>query len=159
MGRHQFGKSRKNRKVYFCKKQFSMPTIEVKPKVQVTLNEILAAISKLDTREMEAFFNQVGTLLAHRKTSHLSEKEFQLLAEINKGLPPEHRLKYLQLKDKSHRGNLTKAEYKEFLAMSGEIERTGVRRLECLVELSRLRRVELKELMNQLGIKAPLAYG
>jgi len=136
-----------------------MPTIEIKPKVQVTLNEILAAVSKLDSREMEAFFNQVGTLLAHRKTRHLSEKEFQLLAEINKGLPPEHRRKYLKLKDKLRPGNLTEAEYKELSAMSDEIERTGVRRLECLVELSKLRGVELKELMNQLGIKAPLAYG
>lgn len=136
-----------------------MPTIEIKPKVQVALNEILAAVSKLDTREMEAFFNQVGTLLAHRKSSYFSEREFQLLAEINNDLPPEHRCNYLKLQDKLRPGNLTEAEYKELSAMSDEIERTGVRRLKCLVELSKLRGVELKELMNQLGIKAPLAYG
>ncbi len=136
-----------------------MPSIVVKPKVEVNLTDILAGISTLNVRDLEAFFNQVGTLLVQRKTPHLAEREFQLLAEINKGLSPDHRRKYLTLKDKHRVKNLSEAERQELSAMTGEVERAGVRRLECLVELSKLRGVELKDLMNQLGIKAPLAYG
>ncbi|MEZ4963228.1 MAG: hypothetical protein R2830_25630 [Saprospiraceae bacterium] len=136
-----------------------MATIEIKPKVKVGLNEILDGISQLDVKELESFFNRVGTLLAHRKTQHLTESEFQLLSEINKSLPPNHRQRYLKLKEKRGQAGLSEAEQQELLAMSDEIERIGVRRLECLVELAKLRSISLDELMEQLGIKAPLAYG
>ena len=134
-----------------------MSTTEIKP--QVNLNEILAGISTLDVRELEAFFNKVGTMLAHRKTPHLTEREYQLLKEINKGLSPEHSRKYLKLIEKFQARTIEEQEQKELLRMSDEIEQAGVRRLEYLVELSKLRGVSLQELMNQLGIKTPLAYG
>lgn len=135
-----------------------MSTIEVKPHVKVQLNEILAGISTLDVRELESFFNQVGTMLARRKTPHLTEREHQLLLEINKGLSLEHRRNYLNLKEKSLAQKLNELERQELLALSDEIEQAGARRLAYLVELSKLRGVSLKEVMNQLGIKTPLAY-
>jgi hypothetical protein len=135
-----------------------MTTIELKPQLKVELNDILNGISQLDVKELESFFKRVGTLLAHRKTHHLSEREFQLLTEINKGLPDEHRQQYLLLKEKSQLGNLSATEAQQFASMTEEIEATGVRRLECLVELSKLRGVEIKALMKQLGIQSPLAY-
>ena len=135
-----------------------MTTIEVKPKVKLELNDILNGISKLDVKDLENFFNRVGTILAHRKTRHLSEREFQLLSEINKGLPAAHRQKYLSLKEKHQQATLSGAETKELAAMVAEVEQVGVRRLECLVELAKLRGVEVNLLMKQLGIQAPLAY-
>ncbi|MCC6725181.1 MAG: STAS/SEC14 domain-containing protein [Saprospiraceae bacterium] len=135
-----------------------MAIIELKPQVKVELSEILNGISQLDVKELESFFNRVGTLLAHRKTRHLSEREFQLLSEINKGLPEEHRQKYLALKEKRQLSALTEAEAQEMASMVAEVEQVGVRRLENLVELAKLRGVEVKALMKQLGIQAPLAY-
>jgi hypothetical protein len=135
-----------------------MTTIELKPQLKVELNEILNGISQLDVKELESFFKRVGTLLAHRKAHLLSEREFQLLSEINKGLPDEHRQKYLLLKEKRHDDNLSATETKQLAAMTQEIETTGVKRLECLVELAKLRGVEVNTLMKQLGIQAPLAY-
>ncbi len=135
-----------------------MATIEIKPKVTLELHEILNGISKLDVKELESFFNRVGTLLAHRKTRHLSERESQLLSEINKGLPTGHRQKYLLLKGKLRQENISPSEQEELMAMTKEVERTGVKRLEHLVELAKLRGVEINILMDQLGIQSPLAY-
>ncbi|MCF8243810.1 MAG: hypothetical protein K9J37_02160 [Saprospiraceae bacterium] len=135
-----------------------MATIELKPKLKVELNEILNGVAQLDVKELESFFKRIGTLLAHRKTSHLPEREFQLLTEINKGLPEEHRQQYLLLKDKRQQETLSATEAKQLAAMTQEIEQIGVKRLECLVELAKLRGVEVNTLMTQLGIQAPLAY-
>ena len=135
-----------------------MPTIKLKPQLNVELNEILNGISQLDVKELESFFKRVGTLLAQRKTQHLSEREFQLLTEINKGLPEEHRQQYLLLKEKRQQETLSEVESKQLATMTQAIEQTGVRRLECLVELAKLRGVEINTLMKQLGIQAPLAY-
>lgn len=136
-----------------------MTSIEIKPKVKVELNEILDGISQLDTKELETFFKRVGMLLAHRKAPHLSEQEFRLLKEINRTLSLAHQQRYLSLKEKRIQGILSQAEAEELMAMIEEIEQVGVKRLECLVELAKLRGVGLPELKEQLGIKAPLAYG
>jgi hypothetical protein len=135
-----------------------MAIIELKPQVKVELNEILNGISQLDVQELESFFNRVGTLLAHRKTRHLSEREFQLLSQINKGLPDEHRQHYLALKEKRQQSSLTEAEALELASMVAEVEQVGVQRLESLAELAKLRGVDVKKLMKQLGIQAPIAY-
>jgi hypothetical protein len=135
-----------------------MTTVELKPQLKVELNDILNGISQLDVKELESFFNRVGTLLAHRKTRHLSERESQLLSEINTGLPDEHRKKYLALKEKRQTGTLSDSELKDLISMTEEIEQVGVRRLENLAELAKLRGVEVRDLMKQLGIQAPLAY-
>ncbi|MCU0346192.1 MAG: hypothetical protein MUC59_04590 [Saprospiraceae bacterium] len=135
-----------------------MAIVELKPQVKVELSEILNGISQLDVKELETFFNRVGTLLAHRKTHHLSEREFELLSEINKGLPDEHRQKYLALKEKRQQSSLTEPEAQELANMVEEVEQVGVLRLESLAELAKLRGVEVKNLMKQLGIQAPLAY-
>lgn len=135
-----------------------MPTIKLKPQLSVELNDILNGISQLDVKELESFFKRVGTLLAHRKTHHLSEREFQLLKEINQGLPEEHRHEYLALKEKLRQETITATEVQQLSTMTQAIEEKGVRRLESLVELAKLRGVEVSVLMKQLGIQAPLAY-
>lgn len=86
----------------------------------------------------------------------LSAEETDLLQGINRGLPRETWHRYAALKEKRRAGTLSPEEQTALIALSDQIEEMNVRRMECVVQLARLRQTSVDDLMEDLGIKSPL---
>jgi len=69
-----------------------MPQVHIISKINIDLDEVLDGVAQLDTPTLEQFVYQVSSLLAHRKAPSLSQRETELLAEINRGLATAKRL-------------------------------------------------------------------
>jgi hypothetical protein len=54
---------------------------------------------------------------------------------------------------------LSAQEHEEFLKLTHEAETCDAERASALVELAKLRRVPVRTLMKQMGIKAPPIHG
>ena len=128
-----------------------MSTVRVE--AELSPDQLLSAVQQLPPDELERFLGRVLALSAQRKAPSLPKAEADLLLEINKGLPAMLQKRYSELIAKRRLESLTEAEYQELLRLAEQVERIEVRRVECLVELARLRRVSLDELMDSLGIQ------
>jgi hypothetical protein len=82
----------------------------------------------------------------------ISERETELLGRINAGLsePQARRLESLDTRRKEEA--LTPEEHAELLSLVDKSERLAAVRAEALVELARLRGVEVPSLMRDLGL-------
>jgi hypothetical protein len=136
-------------------------TLEIAPELLAAL-DALAAEEGLDpqhyvVRLIEEKARRHRKPSAHNEhpLSHLSGEEGDLLQQLNQGLPAETWERYHALRAKLRAEELSLDEQKALIALSDEIEAWNVRRLELLVELSRLRGVPLPDLMKELGLNAP----
>lgn len=132
-----------------------MPKVQVVS--QIDLNEVLESVVQLDLQELEQFALQLNRVLARRKAPSLSQRETELLQQINQGLPAPIRQRYRQLNDKVHDETLTTEEHIEFLTLVDQVELADAQRLKHLIGLAQLRGISLDDLLDQLGI-APSAY-
>ena len=128
-----------------------MPTIQ--SEAQLSPEELLKAVGQLSTPELETFADDVLTLRAERVAPRLTADEAALLQQINQGLPDDLQERFDALVARRRAETLTPQEHAELLALTERVEQTDARRLEHLVELSRLRKVPLKQLMEQLGLR------
>jgi hypothetical protein len=136
-----------------------MPTIHISSPVEIELDAVMSGVAQLDTPSLERFAAQVNTLLARRKTPHLTRRETELLQRINQE-PPVDQKRYRQLDDKRRAETLTPAEHQELLDLIAVNEQADGERLRCLVELAQLRGVGFDELLSSLGIAPPApVYG
>ena len=87
--------------------------------------------------------------------SCVSQTESELLLEINAGFEEATWRRYKELIAKRRAETLTRDEQQMLIALSDQIERQNARRVECLAELARIRKVSLQELMRQLGVETP----
>jgi len=133
--------------------QSTMPAIEAN--VRLSTSKLFEAVEKLSLSELDQLLSRIIALRARQKSPHLSDKESELLTQINKGLPPDVRTRLDQLVKKRRANNLTSDEYNELLALTDVLEQAEVERAEALVQLARLRGVSMTELMQDLGIQAP----
>lgn len=134
-------------------------TVQVTSEINIQMDEVLDGVSKLDTPELEQFFNQVSILLAQRKAPHLSPQEATLLQKINQGLPETLLQRYGKLTEKLRTETISTAEHQELNRLIDQIELADAERLQYLIELAQLRGISLDELMAQLGISTPLPHG
>jgi hypothetical protein len=88
----------------------------------------------------------------------MSKDESDLLIKINRGVPVDLQRRYDELIAKRRAETLMPDEYDELLRLTDEIEKLDVERLECLIELARLRKTLLTNLMKELGIQPPPVY-
>lgn len=117
-----------------------------------TADELLEAAGRLSPRELDRFVPQIIALRARRVAPVLGDRECELLAEINRGLPNELRGPYARLVEKRDAETLTAAEHEELIRLSDAVESCQARRLETLIELAQCRALTLDELMRELGI-------
>ena len=116
------------------------------------VDEILAGVAQLDTPELENFMQQVGSIVAHRKAPSLSKQEEALLGIINRGFPEPFWQRYKALFLKKDKGTLSENEYNELLQMVEQVEEYNVERLQALIDLAKIRGVDLNTIMQDLGI-------
>jgi hypothetical protein len=135
-----------------------MTSIQFTSQVNVGLEQLLSGVAQLETAELESFAEQVNFILAKRKGANLPQREIELLAKINRGLPAEIQKRYDFLQSKLRAETITTEEHEELITMIDTVEQAGVDRLQALVELAQLRQISLDALMNQLGIQPPPVY-
>jgi len=128
-----------------------MPTIQVE--AQLSPEELLKAIGQLSAPELDAFALRVLALRAERVAPRLSADATELLRIINQGVPGELQQRYDELIARRRAGTLTPEGHAELLSLTKQVEQVDAHRLELLAELARLRQVQLKTLIQQLGLR------
>ncbi|MCI0680819.1 MAG: hypothetical protein L0Y71_01835 [Gemmataceae bacterium] len=111
-------------------------------------------MKRLGPDEFDKFIEQALALRARPRSATLSAAETRLLKRINRGLPEDCCRRYAQLVRKREKGSLTGAEHAELLKLTRTAESRDAERAAALWELAQLRRVPLRTLVKQLGIKA-----
>ena len=124
---------------------------------QIETERLLDAALQMSREELERFVAKVFALKARQQTPSLTRRQSELLMRINQGVPAELQQRYDSLIRKRRREKLTKAEHRELLTLTQQIEQQDVERLKLLAELARLRGLPLPNLMEQLGIEPPKA--
>jgi hypothetical protein len=119
------------------------------------VDELFKVVDNLSEPDLDDLVKRALFVRARRKTQVLSEAETGLLLAINQGIPATLHERYEQLLELRDDERLTAVESAELLAISGQIEGWGVRRIEALAQLATLRQVQLPELMSDLGIHSP----
>jgi len=130
-----------------------MPIVQVE--AQVSTDELMKAVQQLSKNDLDQFVFQVVNLRAKRQAPGLAKNEAELLQKINQGLPSKIQKRYGELLEKRQAEDLSPEEQGELLSLTDQIEKLEARRVEYLVELSRLRETTITDLMKTLGIQPP----
>ncbi len=130
-----------------------MPIVQVQ--AQLSMNELLSAVSQLSKADLERFMSQALALRAQRQAPSLPRGEAELLLKINQGIPPEVQSRYDVLIVKRQTETLSSDEYAELLRLTDLIENLEAQRMTHLAELAQLRQITLVNLMKQLSIPSP----
>jgi hypothetical protein len=126
-----------------------MPTIQIEPE------QLLNAALQLPPLELDQLLARIQALRGETKAPRLSLPEAELLRRINQGAPAQLQQRYDALRRKRRRHKLTRAEQKELLSLSKQMEQHDVERLRLLAELAQIRKLALPDLMRQLGLNPP----
>lgn len=86
------------------------------------------------------------------KPKALSKREALLLQKIELSIPVETWERYHILRAKRQEETINQSESAEYDAINQQIEAVNVNRLASLIELAKIRKITLDELMNQLGL-------
>ncbi|MBI3796988.1 MAG: hypothetical protein HY268_08475 [Deltaproteobacteria bacterium] len=128
-------------------------TIELAPELERQLRDE-AAKEGLDTGEYIVYTLEERLRHTRQAAPRLSSAETELLQQINLGLSQEDWQRYHTLIAKRRAETLTPDEHAALIALSDQIEEANVRRIQALVELTRLRQTSLEALMQELGLPA-----
>jgi hypothetical protein len=93
------------------------------------------------------------------RTTTLSAQETKLIQRINRGLPMEFSNRYNQLAQRRKKGTLTPEEHRELLKLTHEAESRDADRADALLALAKRRRLPVRTLMKQMGIRPPAIHG
>ena len=94
--------------------------------------------------------NQVNPIRQRRTT------EADLLAVIQRQLPPEERQRLDELRDKLEAETLTDAEREELLGLVERVEAVDIERAEALLALAQKRGIFVRQLMADLDLEPRL---
>lgn len=95
-----------------------------------------------------------GQLHLHASnTADREDRANDLLEKINLGIPVGTWKRYNYLKDLRDREQLDPEEHAELIRISNQIEEANAERMKYLVELAKIKKTSLNELMSSLGIK------
>ena len=131
-----------------------MPTIQVE--ANVTRTDLLRAAQQLPADELRAFVGDILGLQAQLNASRLPARESALLLQINKGLPAALEARCRELISKRRNQTLSEEEQRELVGLTDQIEELQANRAAALAEVAQLRQTTLAQLMDDLGIQAPV---
>lgn len=137
-------------RLIFTKNQ-EMQTIQLKS--EVPLGDVLEGMETLSVEDLETVLHKVLHIRAKKIAPSLSKRETELFEHINATLPDELQERYYELDEKRELDTLTDEEYQELMGLIGQNEVLELKRLESLVELSKIRGVPFRTLIKQLGIQ------
>ncbi|MGH9931051.1 MAG: STAS/SEC14 domain-containing protein [Pyrinomonadaceae bacterium] len=123
------------------------------PTIQIEKEQLLNAVLQMPRNELEEFVRKVFSLKAREHTPTLSERESELLLQINRGLPAQTRKRLNELIEKRQSHTIQQDELQELRQLTDQIEKSDAERLKWLIDLAALRNLPLDDLINQLGLK------
>src|SRR5438105_11730586 len=124
--------------------------------IQLKDRDLLEAVARLGPEEFDAFLDQALSIRKRSKGPTLSAKESRLIQRINRGIPDDVADRHDELARKRKQESLTASEHAELLRLTHRIESQDAERAAALLELAKLRRLPVRVLMKQMGIKAAL---
>ena len=86
------------------------------------------------------------------KPKTIAKHEAQMLQKIELAIPVETWERYHILRAKQQNETINAEERAEYAAANQKIEAANVQRLAALIELAKIRKVSLDEVLNQLGL-------
>jgi hypothetical protein len=126
------------------------------PAKKVPAAKVLAVARELDTQDLEAVIHDLLTLRAQRSGPSLPREEALLFDKINRGLAPDKLQRFEILQHKRETETMSDREQTELIALTEEVEKLDVQRVKYLSKLAQLRKVSLRELMAQIGLRNKL---
>ena len=129
------------------------------PTIEVSGPELLKAVQQLAPEELDAFLEKALLLRNQPTADKLSAEESRLIKRINRGLPEAVCSRYARLSQKRKKASLSDKEHAELLKLTHEFESRDADRAEALLALANLRRIPIRLLMKQMGIKAAPVNG
>ena len=130
-----------------------MDTVRVE--AQVTPKDLLNAVSQLNPGDLEKFVDEVVKLRAKQRAPSLTERETELMLQINQGFSSDFRQRLSILRERQQLEIATLEEHQEYLRLLAQVEERQAQRLEALAELARLQKTSVRAVMKRLGIQAP----
>jgi hypothetical protein len=129
------------------------------PTIEVSGPELLKAVQQLAPEELDAFLERALSLRSQPTADKLTAEESKLIKRINRGLPAAICSRYARLSQKRKKNSLSDKEHADLLKLTNEFESRDADRAEALLELAKLRRIPIRLLMKQMGIKAAPVNG
>ncbi len=130
-----------------------MHTVEIKKGLQVQFDDLIQGISRLNTAELVAFFEQLNhTISGQNPISPLGEEAI-LLKQIKSLIPASVVRRFKELQNKQYNDTLSEKEKEEILLITDFIEEKSAERVSLLARLATLRQVPLTELVKQFPLK------
>jgi hypothetical protein len=124
-------------------------TLDLKPEIEATLLD-QAAREGVDAKTL------VVRTLEHQygggSVSSAGSRDAALLLQISEGPSELTWRRYKELSARRDSESLTLADQDELMSLSEKIELAGVRRIELMAELAKLRGITLRQLSKQLGV-------
>lgn len=127
------------------------------PIIEIEKEQLMNAVLQMPRDELEDFVRRVFSLKAREYTPTLSERESELLLQINRGLPSATQERLNELIAKRRAEIISAKELRELNKLTDQVEKLDAQRLELLTELAHLRAVPLRKVIKQLGLK-PVAH-
>ncbi len=121
--------------------------------IQLSTQDLFAAIAQLDTHELETFADQLTQLITQRKAN----PETELLTKIRRPLNPALHPQLTHLIQKRDNETLTPDEQKTLIQLTQQVEALNVERITHLSTLAQFRQTTLSQLIKDLGLK-PIDY-
>lgn len=123
------------------------------PTIEIGKEQLMNAVLQMPPNELEEFVRKVFSIKARERAPVLSERESELLQQINRGLPSATQKRLNDLIAKRRAATISAKELRELKKLTDQVEIFDASRLELLIELSHLRNVPLRKLIKPLGLK------
>ena len=121
--------------------------------ISLTTQDILEALPSLKPVDLEKVARRVRRLRSIPPGEEPSRREAYLLKIVRRRRPAAMYRRYRELARKLEMEALTPEERQELMPLIEESEMFAVKRLEALMELAALRKTDLPQLMEELGIR------
>jgi len=115
--------------------------------------KVLAVAQELNMQDLESVIDNLLALRAQRSGRAMPKEEVALLEKINKGLAPEKFRRFEILDAKRRNETLSSQEHAELIALTEAMEQLDAQRIKYLTKLAQLRKITLRELMAQIGLR------
>ena len=121
------------------------------------VKSLIGGFTNMPLQDLESFIKELNALAIKKRIADKGKSDKSLLLKINRAILPEEKMeRYTFLQEKMEVENLPESEYQELLILVNQEEKVRNKRFQYLVELSQLRTIPLIELMNRLGLNAPI---
>ncbi|MGB7247759.1 MAG: hypothetical protein WBC73_02385 [Phormidesmis sp.] len=134
-------------------------TIEMTPEIEKQLRQAAQAAGlSPNTYALRLIHQSLGTDIVNSfSTERLSKEEADLIETINTSLSEIDWPRYRVLIEKRQDETLSAEDYDALIALTDQLEKANVHRLEAITSLAQLRNTSIDAVMDSLDLKAPVS--